>query len=124
MTKKRRDPKDYLPLTPSEFHVLLALAEGEKHGYAIHKDVLQQTDGRVGLSTGTLYAILRRLLSEGMIEKASRRPAPERDDERRRYYRLTRFGKEVAAGELAEMEKHLSTARARNLLDVTQHSQG
>ena len=124
MTKKRRDPKDYLPLTPSEFHVLLTLAEGEKHGYAIHKDVLHQTDSRVGLSTGTLYAILRRLLSEGMIEKASRRPAPDREDERRRYYRLSRFGKEVAAAELAEMEKHLSTARARNLLDVAQPSQG
>ena len=124
MTKDDRDPKVYLPLTPSEFHVLLALAEGDKHGYAIHKDVLTQTEGRVGLSTGTLYAILKRLLSEGMVEKSDCRPAPDRDDERRRYYRLTRFGKEVAAAELAEMEKHLSTARARNLLDVTQPSQG
>ncbi len=105
-----------LPLTPALFHVLLALADGDKHGYAILKDVQRSTEGRVQLSTGTLYGIIKRLLNEGMIEQSPRRPAARNDDERRRYYRLTAFGRQVAMAEAERMEEVLFMARAKRLL--------
>ena len=82
------------PLTPALFNVLLALADGDKHGYAILKEVAEQTDGEVQLSTWTLYGIIKRLLSEGLIVEVRRRPPLENDDQRRRYYRLTTQGRE------------------------------
>jgi DNA-binding PadR family transcriptional regulator len=113
--KKKPDPVDHLPLTPAVFHVLLALADGDKHGYAIMKEVDRRTDGKVRLSAGTLYGIVARLLNEGMISETERRPAPELDDERRRYYQLTRFGREVAAAEAGRMESAIALAHAKNL---------
>jgi DNA-binding PadR family transcriptional regulator len=113
--KKKPDPVDHLPLTPAAFHVLLALADGDKHGYAIMKEVDRRTDGKVRLSAGTLYGIVARLLNEGMISETERRPAPELDDERRRYYQLTRFGREVAAAEAGRMESAIALAHAKNL---------
>lgn len=114
--KEGRDPEPYLPLTPAMFHVLLSLADGEKHGYGILKEVSSRTEGKVELSTGTLYGIIKRLVNEGMIEMSETRPSPDEDDERRRYYRLTPFGLQVAMAEAERMEEIISVARAKNLL--------
>ena len=105
-----------LPLTPALFHVLLALADGEKHGYAILKEVERATDSKVQLSTGTLYGIIKRLLEAGMIEQPGKRPSARNDDPRRRYYRLTAFGRQVAMAEAERMEEVLFMARAKRLL--------
>ena len=112
-----RDPKALLPLTPAAFHVLVALAESEKHGYAIMKQVSELTEGRVELSAGTLYGIIKRLVGDGLIETVrSSRAQRAQEDERRRYYRLTRFGREVAVAEADRLERALSFARAKKLL--------
>lgn len=104
------------PLTPAMFHVLLALGDDDKHGYAILKDVEEQTNGEVRLSTGTLYAIIKRLLNEGVIKEVRKRPPVEEDDQRRRYYCLTPLGRQVAITEAERMEKLIATAREKRLL--------
>ena len=106
----------YGPLTPAMFHVLLALAGEDMHGYAILKEVELRTAGEVKLSTGTLYGIIKRLLSDGLIEELRQRPAAGEDDERRRYYRLSRQGRAVAQAEAERLEKVVVLARSRNLL--------
>lgn len=111
-----RKPDDLLPLTPGMFHVLIALADGEKHGYAIIKEVARRTDGRIRLSAGTLYTLIRRFVQDGVIAESAERPDPALDDERRRYYRLTDFGREVARAEAARMESTLTMARAKKLI--------
>jgi DNA-binding PadR family transcriptional regulator len=116
MTTDTSDPERCLPLTPALFHVLIALAHGDKHGYAILKDVSQRTQGKVVLSTGTLYGIIKRLLDEGWIEETRRRPAAEADDARRRYYRLTPFGRQVALAEARRLETLVAVAREVRLL--------
>ncbi len=116
MIPLKRDPQELLPLTPSMFEVLIALADGEKHGYAIIKEVNRRTGGRVALSAGTLYTIIRRFADEGIIEEAAERPDPALDDERRRYYRLTDFGRAVARAEAERMETALRMARAKELI--------
>jgi DNA-binding PadR family transcriptional regulator len=105
-----------LPLTPAMFHVLLALAEGDIHGYGILTEVARLTGGAMKLSAGTLYAMLRRLESEGMVVERKDRPAPERDDERRRYYHLTEFGRRVACAEAERLQEMILLARSKNLL--------
>jgi len=107
------------PLTPAMFHVLLALAGDDLHGYAILKEVELRTSGEVKLSTGTLYGIIKRLLNEGFIVELRHRPA-ENDDERRRYYRLTPKGREIASLEAERLEKVVALARARRLLKRAQ----
>ena len=107
-----------MPVTPAMFNVLLALVDGEKHGYAILKEVDEQTQGEVRLSTGTLYGIIKRLLAEGLIAESRTRPAAEMDDSRRRYYRVTEAGREVAAAEAVRMEKLIARARAKRLIKV------
>ncbi len=119
---KARDAEPLLPLTPAMFHVLLSLAGGESHGYAILKEVSLRTTGEVRLSTGTLYGIIKRLLSAGLIDECRRRPAADEDDERRRYYRLTPFGRQVASAEAERLEKVLAHARERNLLRGLKHA--
>jgi DNA-binding PadR family transcriptional regulator len=109
----------YGPLTPAMFHVLLALAGDDLHGYAILKEVELRTGGKVRLSTGTLYGIIKRLLNDGLILELRSRPAESDDDERRRYYRLTLQGRQVAAEEAERMDEVLSIARSRNLLKKT-----
>jgi DNA-binding PadR family transcriptional regulator len=104
------------PLTPAMFNVLLALADGEKHGYAILKDVGEQTGGEVQLSTGTLYGIIKRLLADGLISELRDRPAFENDDQRRRYYQLTEDGRSVAVAEAQRMEKLIARARSKRLI--------
>jgi DNA-binding PadR family transcriptional regulator len=108
------------PLTPAMFHVLLALAGDDLHGYAILKDVELRTNGEVRLSTGTLYGIIKRLLNDGLIAERRERPAAMHDDERRRYYRLTARGREVAGAEAERLEKVVALARARRLLKKMQ----
>jgi DNA-binding PadR family transcriptional regulator len=107
-------------LTPAMFHVLLALAEEEMHGYAILKDVERRTSGKVRLSAGTLYGIIKRLNEEGWIVESNRRPAEAFDDERRRYYRLTEAGRRVAVAEAQRLEELLAMARRKKLLRRTQ----
>jgi len=116
MAFKKSDAEPYLPMTSAMFHVLLALADGEKHGYAILKEVSARTSGKVRLSAGTLYGIIHRLLGEGLIAESDERPDAALDDERRRYYRLTDFGRGVARAEAARMEEMLAQARAKKLL--------
>ena len=116
MAFKKKDAEPFLPLTPAMFHVLLALADGEKHGYAILKEVAQRTGGKVRLSAGTLYGIIHRLLSEGLVVESDERPDPALDDERRRYYRLADFGRKVAVAEAERLEEMIAMARAKKLL--------
>jgi DNA-binding PadR family transcriptional regulator len=110
-----RDPQELLPLTPAMFHVLVALADGDRHGYAVIQDVASRTGGRVQIGTGTLYGIVKRLLADGLVIESKRRPAAADDDERRRYYRLTPFGKAVVAAETARLEQMIDAARATRL---------
>jgi DNA-binding PadR family transcriptional regulator len=119
MTSKKRDTAPHLPLTSAEFHFLLSLADGDKHAYAIMKDIARRTDGRVRLSAGTLYGLVRRFVSEGMIVESVERPAAALDDERRRYYRLTEFGRDVAIAEAQRLEHLLALARSKHLLSRT-----
>ncbi|MDQ3920424.1 MAG: PadR family transcriptional regulator [Acidobacteriota bacterium] len=111
-----RDPEELLPLTPAVFHILLALADGERHGYGVIKEVDARTEGRVRLGPGTLYGSIKRMLAEGMIEESGERPDPELDDERRRYYRLTKFGRRVAVAEAERLSRLVASARAKRLL--------
>jgi len=108
----KRDPEALLPLTPAMFHVLVALADGDTHGYQILKDVEELTGGAVRLSTGTLYGIIKRLLGDGLIRESA---AAGKDDERRRTYALTAFGREVARAEAARLEHTLALARRKAL---------
>ena len=109
-------PNDFLPLTPADFNILLALADGEKHGYAIMQDVITNTNGKLRLGPGTLYGAIKRLVENDLIEESDERPDPAHDDERRRYYRLTDFGKRVAAAEAARLDELVGLARSRRLL--------
>ena len=108
-------PQAFLPLTPVAFEILLALAEGEQHGYSIMREVEHRSNGAVTLHPGTLYRALARLLESGLIEELDERPNPAEDDERRRYYRMTSRGLEVARAEALRLESQLSAARARLL---------
>jgi len=105
----------HLPLTPVAFEILLALADGEQHGYRIMQEVESRSSGRVTLHAGTLYRALARLLESGLIDELDERPA-RGDDERRRYYRLTPLGIAVAKAEADRLASQLASARARRLL--------
>jgi DNA-binding PadR family transcriptional regulator len=111
-----REPHAFLPLTPAMFHVLVALADEPRHGYAIIKDVSARTGGRVELGTGTLYGIIKRLLADGLAVESRTRPPAQDDDERRKYYRLTGFGKRVVAAETERLEAMVHAARATGML--------
>jgi len=113
---KRRNPDECLPLTPAMFEVLIALADGEKHGYAVLKEVERRTDGNVSLSPGTLYAIIRRFVSDGIVAESDERPDAALDDERRRYYRLTGSGKRVLAAEMLRLRDLVRLAEQRRLI--------
>jgi DNA-binding PadR family transcriptional regulator len=109
------DPGDLLPLTPVALNVLLALADGECHGYGIMLEVKEMTDGRVRLGPGTLYGAIKRLKEGGVIEESGQRPDPGEapDDERRRYYRLTGFGGGVLAAEVERLDGLVRAARRK-----------
>jgi DNA-binding PadR family transcriptional regulator len=117
MTERRRDDVDaLLPLQPATFHILVALADNDRHGYAIIQDVAARTNGAIRLSAGTLYRSIQRMLEEGLIVETRDRPSPEDDDERRRYYRLTPLGTAVAKAEAARLAGLVRMARARGLV--------
>jgi len=109
-------PESFLPLHRDTFHILVSLADRDRHGYSVMKDVSERTDGALRLSPSSLYASIRRLLEKGLIEELADRPDPEHDDERRRYYRLTRLGRTVATAEARRLERLLIDARASGLL--------
>ena len=109
-------PDDLLPLPAAVFHVLIALADRDRHGYSIMQDVAGRTGGKVQLSAGTLYSSIRRMLEQGLIEELAESPDPSSTDERRRYYRLTRFGRRVAAAEVERLSALVSQARATGLV--------
>ncbi len=113
---KPQNPASALPLTPAMFHVMLALAGEERHGYAILKEVEERTGGAVCLGAGTLYGLIKRLLAQGMIEESRQRPPAAEDDERRRYYRLTSFGRKVLTAEAGRLAQAVEMARKLKIL--------
>jgi DNA-binding PadR family transcriptional regulator len=106
------DPETLLPLPPATFHILMALAAGDRHGYAIIQEVAALTDNQIRLGAGTLYRSLQRMLEQGLILETGDRPAPDNDDERRRYYRITAHGESVARAEARRIAGLLRLARA------------
>jgi DNA-binding PadR family transcriptional regulator len=111
-------PESQLPLAPATFQILLALVDGERHGYAIMKEVATRTDGAVKLGPGTLYGALKRLLEAGLVEEGGEHPDPELGDDRRRYYRLTRFGLRVARLEARRLDAMVRAARRKKLIGM------
>lgn len=116
MTQPKDGLRTYPPLTPAVFHILLALANGERHGYAIMQEVDASSSGAVRMGPGTLYGSIKRMLAHGLIEEAATRPDLALDDTRRRYYRLTAFGREVAEAEAERLVRVVAVARERQLL--------
>jgi DNA-binding PadR family transcriptional regulator len=110
------NPDDRLPLTPAVFHILLALADGERHGYAIMQEVAESTNRQIKMGPGTLYGTIKRLLEAGLIEESDQRPDADADDERRRYYRLTGVGQRVAEAEARRYNDLANLARRKRLL--------
>jgi DNA-binding PadR family transcriptional regulator len=110
------DVDAFLPLQSATFHILIALAREDRHGYAIMQDVEERTSGELRLSAGTLYRSIQRMLEQGLIRETRDRPAPELDDERRRYYRITPFGEAVARAEARRMSELVRMARAQGLV--------
>jgi DNA-binding PadR family transcriptional regulator len=106
-------PETFLPLPTATFHILMAVADEDRHGYAIIQDVVGRTGGEIKLSAGTLYRSIQRMLEQGLILEARERPAPELDDERRRYYRITPLGAAVARAEATRLAKLIQLARIR-----------
>jgi DNA-binding PadR family transcriptional regulator len=113
------DPRSFLPLTPLAFQVLLALADEERHGYGIIREVETRTDGLIRLRSGSLYTLLQRLLDVELIVESDERPAPEQDDERRRYYKVTELGRGVLAAEARRLESAVTEARRKHVLGRT-----
>ena len=112
-------PESLLPLPTAVFHILIALADRDRHGYSIMQDVASRTDGAVRLSAGTLYSSIRRMLEQGLIEELHESPDPSSTDERRRYYRLAPFGRKVAAAEVTRLNALVRQARATGLVRGT-----
>jgi DNA-binding PadR family transcriptional regulator len=104
---------DLTPLAPAVFHILLSLAEGERHGYALRREIAQRTGGRLKLGPGVLYGSIHKMLAWELIEESDERPDPHLDDERRRYYRITPYGRKVALAEAARMRELVQLAAAR-----------
>jgi len=115
MRHKTPDPLSFLPLTPAIAHILLALADRDRHGYAIMQEVDRITDGAARMGPGTLYGTIKRMIAGGLLEEAEERPDPELDDERRRYYRATPLGRAVLEAETARMATLLGAARAKRV---------
>jgi DNA-binding PadR family transcriptional regulator len=110
---KPQSPHELLPLTPPVFHILLALADEERHGYGIMQDVARQTDGALQLGPGTLYGCLKRMLAAGLVEESDERPDPALDDERRRYYRMTALGNRAVRAEAQRLTSAVMAAQTK-----------
>jgi DNA-binding PadR family transcriptional regulator len=108
--------KSFLPLTPAVFHILLALADGERHGYAIMQEIAQATEDKIKMGPGTLYGTVKRLLAAKLVEESDERPDPQLDDERRRYYRLTGVGQRVVRAEAERLAELVKLAQGKRLL--------
>src|SRR5579864_2955662 len=113
------NPQSLVPLTPPVFHILVALADEERHGYGIMQDVASQTGDALQLGPGTLYGCLKRMLAAGLVEESDERPDPSLDNSRRRYYRMTALGQRAARAEAERLENAVTAARSRRLLDAT-----
>jgi DNA-binding PadR family transcriptional regulator len=118
LARKRRNEEGRvsLPLSPAVFHILLALAAGEMHGYAIMHEVAILSDGQVNIGPGTLYGSIKKMLADGLIQESHRRPDPRLDDERRRYYRITEEGRRLLGAEAERLSRLVRVARSRRLL--------
>ena len=116
MGMDKADSQKFLPLKPQWFHILLSLAGEEQHGYGIMQEVLQRTGGKVRLWPATLYGSIKRLIEAGLIEESDERPAPELDDARRRYYRLTVLGKSVLDAECERLQELVHTIRVKQAM--------
>jgi DNA-binding PadR family transcriptional regulator len=110
------------PLTPAVFHILLSLADGEKHGYGIMQEIAERTRNELVMGPGTLYGTLKRMLEAGLVEETGERPDPAMDDQRRRYYRITRQGRRSASEEAERLEALVRAARAKSLLKRPQRA--
>ena len=119
MATTQPNPDDLLPLPPATFHILMTLADEERHGYAIIQDVEARTGGELRMSAGTLYRSIARMVGQGLLKEVAKRPALPLDDERRRYYRITPFGTEVARAEMRRLTEIVRLARARGLTPET-----
>ena len=115
MPFKQEEIESLLPLPFATFHILMALADEDRHGYAIIQDIASRTDGTLQMSAGTLYRSIQRMQEQGLIIETRERPAPEEDDERRRYYRITAFGLAVAKAEAGRLTQMVKLARARGI---------
>jgi DNA-binding PadR family transcriptional regulator len=115
MSQIAADAQAFLPLQPATFHILVALADEDRHGYAIIQDIAARTGGAIRLSAGTLYRSIQRMLEDGLIVEPRERPRPDEDDERRRYYRITALGTAVARAEARRLADLVKMARARGL---------
>ena len=114
----KKQPEAWLPLTSAMFHILLALADKERHGYDIMREVDERSEGKMRLGPGTLYGSIKRMLNDGLIEEMDERPDPELDDERRRYYRLSDLGRRVAVAEAERLDRLVKSARSKKLLSA------
>jgi DNA-binding PadR family transcriptional regulator len=112
-SKDRLSATNLTPLSPTVFHILLSLGEGERHGYALKREISVRTGGRLKLGPGVLYGSISKMLELGLIEESAERPDPHFDDERRRYYRVTAYGRKVAQAEAARMRDLVQLAAAR-----------
>jgi len=117
MTTSTPIPDNFLPLTPAVFNILLALADGEKHGYAIMLEVESITQGAVKMGPGTLYGSIKRMIASGLIEESDERPDPAMDDERRRYYRLSGLGQRALRQEAERLARQVEAAQQKRVLD-------
>ena len=113
MQDSAQNPEEMVPLTPAVFHILLSLADGERHGYSIMRDISTHTKGKLRLGPATLYRSIKHLVEDGLIEESDVRPDPALDDERRHYYRLTELGRQVSVAEVHRLEETLVVARTR-----------
>lgn len=116
MPSAKTGPDDLLPLTPAMFHILLALADSERHGYAIMQEVRQSTDDKIKMGPGTLYGTIKRLLKAGLLKETDERPDPDLDDERRRYYQLTGLGRRVLKAEAERLAALVELAQGKRLI--------
>jgi DNA-binding PadR family transcriptional regulator len=120
MTAATQEPESFIPLTPAVFHILLALADGEKHGYAIMQEAEAISSDQIKMGPGTLYGSIKRMIANGLIEEEDERPDPNLDDQRRRYYRLTGLGSTVLRAEAQRLAVLLERARAKQVLAIRQ----
>ena len=116
MPSKDQSANDLTPLSPAVFHILLSLGEGERHGYALRREIAQRTGGKLKLGPGVLYGSIHKMLEWELIEESDERPDPHLDDERRRYYRITPFGTAVAKAEARRLGQLVRMARARGFV--------